>query len=131
MTDNTALKERSKEIKEWAKENLKNTIIHNNEFGRDVVITAKGIKEFINQPHEHWAKKNEILKDIQSVFSKSKYMGYSDYHKKNEMIQYSHIFEIEIEGNQSWIIVREDKVGVSSLYSISDSNKVLVGLNKK
>lgn len=47
------------------------------------------------------------------------------------MIKYSHVFEIDLKGEKSWIIVREDITGKAVLYSISDSDKVLTGIKKK
>lgn len=46
------------------------------------------------------------------------------------MIKYSHVFEIELNGEKSWIIVREDITGNAVLYSISDSDKVLTGIKR-
>ena len=51
--------------------------------------------------------------------------------RDNPMIKYSHVFEIELNGEKSWIIVREDITGNAVLYSISDSDKVLTGIKKK
>ena len=94
-------------------------------------MTGKSIKEFLNQPHKFKKEKNELIKNIGAIFAGSDYKGYTEYHKDNPMIKYSHVFEIELKGEKSWIIVREDITGNAVLYSISDSDKVLTGIKKK
>lgn len=97
----------------------------------EVTITAKGIKEFLNQPHEQYFKKNELVRNIPDLIQKAKYMGTTPYHKENRQIVCNHIFEIEIDKKISYLIAREEAGGNINLYSISDSDTVLVGLNRK
>lgn len=124
-------KERRKEIVKWAKENLLGKEIKVKAFDRPVIINSSGIKEFINQPHKFYNEKNELYTKIASVIKKAKYLGYTDYHKPgNAMIVKSHIFETKIMGETSYMIVRENILGELHLYSISDNEKVIIGIKK-
>ena len=124
-------KERTKKLQNWAKQSLLNSSFSHKDFPMQVRMTGKSIKEFLNQPHKFKKEKNELIKNIGAVFAGSDYKGYTEYHKDNPMIKYSHVFEIELNGEKSWIIVREDITGKAVLYSISDSDKVLTGIKKK
>lgn len=128
FSDNTIDKRRFKEIKEKASL-LKQTIIHNKELSNDIVVTGRGIKEWLNQPHKYYSIKNEMLLDIAFVIETAKYLGYGDdKHGSNAFI---HLFETSIEGEKSWIIVKEQADGSTTLYSISDSENILKVLKKK
>ena len=114
-------KDRTKELQNWAKQSLLNGSFSHKDFPVRVKMTGKSIKEFLNQPHKFKKEKNELIKNIGAIFAGSDYKGYTEYHKDNPMIKYSHVFEIELKGEKSWIIVREDITG----------NKVLTGIKKK
>ncbi len=122
-------KERRKEIAKQAAALKEETLTHP-EFSREIQVTGKSIKEWLNQPHEHYPEKNELLPDIQNIIARSQYLGWTPYHKGNVMYVKSHIFEIVLGGSKSWIIVREDVNGTMLLYSISDSDKVLTDIKK-
>lgn len=124
-------KDRTKELQNWAKQSLLNGSFSHKDFPVRVKMIGKSIKEFLNQPHKFKKEKNELIKNIGAIFAGSDYKGYTEYHKDNPMIKYSHVFEIELNGEKSWIIVREDITGNAVLYSISDSDKVLTGIKKK
>ena len=124
-------KDRTKDLQNWAMQSLLNGSFSHKDFPVRVKMTGKSIKEFLNQPHKFKKEKNELIKNIGAIFAGSDYKGYTEYHKDNPMIKYSHVFEIELNGEKSWIIVREDITGNAVLYSISDSDKVLTGIKKK
>lgn len=124
-------KDRTKELQNWAKKSLLNSSFSHKDFSVQIQMTGKSIKEFLNQPHKFKQEKNELIKKIGAILAKSDYKGYTEYHKDNPMIKYSHVFEIDLKGEKSWIIVREDVTGKAILYSISDSDKVLTGIKKK
>ena len=94
------------------------------ENGVRVEITMTGIKEILNQPHEHYFAKNELLLDLPKLIREAKYIGaYEDAGKKEWVVQI-HLFEVEIEGDKSWLIALENKQGRVLLHSISDSPQV-------
>lgn len=113
---------RTKEIKKAAAP-LKEEIFVNKRFKKDIRITGRGIKEWLNQPHEHYAHKNELLLRMGDVMKKAKYMGYGN--DKHDPSVKAHLFEVKILGDKSWIIVRELKPGRVEIYSISDSPRIL------
>jgi len=127
-TQNMDKNEYSKNIKylrDWAKENLAQKSVYHDDFGKDIMFTVTGIKEYLNQPHRYYFEKNQLIKDIQNVIKKSEYKGFAKY-----MGRTSHIFEIEIKGDKNWIIANEREDGKVTFYSISDSDKVLNGIKK-
>lgn len=123
------IRERRKEIIREAEALIKEDLI-NDGIEQNIVLTKKTIKEWLNQPHRHYAEKNEMLLDIKKVVRSAEYLGWTTYHKNNPMILKSHIFKIQLSGETSYIIVLEDVDGRFILHSISDSDKVLNGIKK-
>ncbi len=110
------------EIKQEA-QNLVDKPMNNFHFNKAIFITRKGIKEWLNQPHVHYIEKNEMLLNIPEVIREAKYVGCGP-DKHNESIT-AHVFETELAGDKTWLIVREFPDGTVRLHSISDSIKIL------
>lgn len=110
---------------------LQGTTISNPDFNHEVLITGGSIKEWTNQPHKEYAAKNSILKHIAKVFREAKYIGFIDNFKKKPGVKQSHLFETNVLGELSWIIVREYEIGEFVLHSISDSDKIKTGIRKE
>lgn len=92
-------------------------------------ISNKGIKEWLNQPHKHQYIKNELILELEQLIRTSRYLGSGlDKHDKDVV---AHLFEIEIQGEKSWIVAREMIRGKVSIYSISDSERILNILKAK
>ena len=121
---------RVKELRAWAKENLQGRIIEPENIGKNIEFTTKGIKEYLNQPHKHYQEKNELIKQMPEIINNATYMGRTAYHKESNYIVASHIFETKVNGEKTWLIARENKEGSITFYSISDSEKVLLGIKK-
>ena len=96
-----------------------------------VKITGVGIKEFLNQPHEQYFRKNELVRDLITLIEEAEYAGYTKYHKDNSDIIRSHIFTTTALEREDYLIVRENKDGEKSFYSITSSDKVFIGIKKK
>jgi hypothetical protein len=122
-----APKNRIKELREW---NLQGKFVVQPELARKVYFTGVGIKEYLNQPHKHYHDKNELITDIENTLQNSLYLGKSAYHKENAKIIASHIFEISICAEKTWLIARENTASVIQFYSISDNENVLRGVEK-
>ena len=118
------IKERRKELFAWAKKDLAQKNVFHEKFDNHINFSVRGIKEYLNQPHEFYYEKNEMLKDIQNIIKGSEYRGRVEYKER-----ISHIFEIEINGKNSWLIANE-RGGVTTFYSISDKSTVLTGIKK-
>lgn len=110
---------------------LQGTTISNPDFNHEVLITGGSIKEWTNQPHKEYAAKNSILKHIAKVFREAKYIGFIDNFKMKPGVKQSHLFETNVLGELSWIIVREYEIGEFVLHSISDSDKIKTGIRKE
>lgn len=126
---NRSLRLRAKKIKEEV-EFLKESKPTNKEFPHSINVYATGIKEWLNQPHKHYKEKNELLTSFLDVFYNSKYRGYTDDNKKREDVEHTHVFEIELNKEKSWILVHEMRWGEYKLHSISDNENVTKDLKK-
>lgn len=113
------------ETRRWAQKNIQGKTISHPEMTEKIQISGGGIREFTNQPHKHFFEKNKLLKDIFNVVEKSEYKGVTYYKGRK-----SHIFEIKIKGDKTWIIANEYQGRGVFLYSISDSEKVLTDIEK-
>lgn len=122
-------KQYRKALQDEAKARYQGTIIVSN--GIPIRITKAGLKEFLNQPHIHYFEKNEILRNLQEVLQESRYLGAIPYHKGNPNIVQSHLFEITIEKDKTWIIAREDLSGEVTFHSITDDTGIIDHLKKK
>lgn len=121
------IKVRRKQIQKEA-ESLLERELTNKDFGKNISVTKKGIKEWLNQPHEHYAEKNELILNIEKVLKESRYMGYgADEHNASITM---HLFETKIKDDKTWIIVRELSDGTIRLHSISDNKKILDFIEK-
>ena len=123
------LRERAKEIRKEA-EYLKEAPLTNSGFKHEVKVYGTSIKEWLNQPHEQYKEKNELLLSVPKLFTNAEYLGYGEDAKKRKDVVCSHVFETSIKGKKSWILVHEMKWGEYVLHSISDSDKVTIGLKK-
>jgi len=118
-------KERLKELRAWAKENIAGKEVFHNGLNCNIMFTVTGIKEYLNQPHEFYLEKNELIKDILNIIICSDYLGFVIFKERK-----SHIFETKMLGNSSWLIANEYKGRGIIFYSISDNPKVLTGIIK-
>lgn len=118
-----------KTLQEKAWERYRDSYLSSN--GIQIKITHKGIKEYLNQPHVHYFAKNELIRRLPQVLKEAKYLGAVPYHKSNPNIVRSHLFELTINGDKTWIIAREDLAGEITFYSITDDPSILDYLKKK
>jgi len=118
-------KDRIKELRLWAKENIAGKEVYHVGLKDVIKFTVSGIKEYLNQPHEFYYQKNELIMDIDNVIKGSDYLGFVNFKDRK-----SHIFETNMLGKSSWIIANEYKGRGIVFYSISDNAKVLPGFKK-
>lgn len=123
------IKQRRKEIRQIMSDRL-NDSLSNAEFDKPVKLSGKTVKEFLNQPHKHYREKNELLLDIKRVFKEASYLGVNPTYVAQNL-KYSHIFEIELCKEKSWLVVREYSNGSIVVYSCSDNPAIASGLIKK
>ena len=114
-----------KDHKAWAAENLKGKKVTPAEFGREIEFSNGGIKEYLDQPHDNYFAKNEMIRDIPHILKNATYRGVTE-HKGRK----SHIFEITITGKTNYLIANEHSGKGVVFYSVTASNKVLIGIKK-
>lgn len=122
------LKKLRAEVKEKA-QFLKERILRNEQFGKDIRVSGTNIKEWLNQPHKWIVEKNKMLPDIEKVIAEAPYLGSGP--DKHDPDITMHLFETTVHDEKSWIIVRELIDGSVKLHSISDSEDILQYLTKR
>ena len=120
-----------KEIKKEARKSLQGTILTHPQFKEPIKVSRRSIDEWTNQPHIHYDEKNWLILSIGQVLNRAKYLGRGKDNSNKLGSKYIHLFEIEIMGDKSYIIVKEYDDGNKILYSITDSPEILKALNKK
>ena len=123
-----AIKIRRKEIQREAA-SLKNESFRNQHFEYPIHITGRGIKEWLNQPHKFYEAKNEMLLSIKEILKEAKYWGYGP--DRHDLTVKAHLFEVELQGEKSWIVVREFSSNKVEVHSISDSENIKDIITKK
>ena len=122
------MKVRRKQIQKEA-DLLRKQSFRNKSLDRDIHITGRGIKEWLNQPHEFYSAKNELLLSMDKLLKKAKYLGYGP--DRHDASIKAHLFETTIKGKKSWIIVREFSPDRLEVHSISDREKIKDIITKK
>ena len=111
---------RRKDIRIEAKQLLCERVLTHPFFPHDIYINVTGIKEWLNQPHIHYAEKNEALLILPELLLKAEYIGSTSDPKCRDYISASHIFRTIIAEEDSWIIVNETIWGECWVHSVSD-----------
>jgi hypothetical protein len=108
----------------WAKTHLKGTKVKNKEFDHEIELSNGGLKEYMDQPHEQFYIKNEMVRILPELIKNADYIGSTQWKGRN-----SQIFEIKIMGKSNWLIANVNSNG-TFFHSITDSSKVLIGIKK-
>ena len=115
------IRQRRKEIKEEAKALLVEQVLSHPYFPHDIRINVSGIKEWLNQPHKHYAEKNEALLRLPELLNDSEYLDSVADPKGRDYIVASHLFKTKIAEADSWIIVNETIWNEFLIHSVSDN----------
>lgn len=121
----------AKQVRMRAKKTIQGKELRNAGFNHKVVVRGSSIKEWTNQPHNKYRAKNRALLDIKNLFYSAKYLGCTDNHKSRKDVVQSHVFECEIAGEASYILVFEYTWGEYVLHSVSDSPNIVRFIKKK
>lgn len=114
------IRQRRKAIREEAKVRLVGRVLSHPYFPHDILINMSGIKEWLNQPHRHYAEKNEALLQLPELLMTSEYIDAVPDPKGRDYIVASHLFRIKISGSDSLIIVNENIWSEYLVHSVSD-----------
>ena len=120
-----------KELKKEARKVVQGSKLTNPEFNGEINVSCRSIDEWINQPHVHYQEKNQLILTIDEVLSGSRYLGRGKDISTKPGTKWIHIFETSINGDKSWIIVKEYEDGNKLLYDITDSPNILNALEKE
>ena len=120
-----------KEIKKEARKILQGSMLTHPEFSGKILVSRNSIDEWTNQPHIHYAEKNRMILYIDRVIKQSTYIDRVEDISGKPGTKWVHLFETTIQGDNTWIIVKEYQDGNKILYSISDSPNVLNDINEK
>ena len=117
------VKLRRAETLEYARENIVQEQCTVSGIDTPVQFTVKGIKEAINQPHEHTLEKLEAIRRIRELLQKGELVK-SEFDKKdNPMVIRYHYVEISVAGKPSYAVIREMRDGRMVFYTITDKLK--------
>ena len=119
------------EIKRKARKVLQGSTISHEKLEGVISISRRSIDEWTNQPHIHFAEKNRMILYIDRVLKESTYLGWKKDISEKPGSKWVHLFETTIQGDKTWIIVKEYVDGNKILYSISDGPNILKGLKRK
>lgn len=100
---------------------LQGTDIRAPKFPHPIRISRASISEWTNQPNKYYQEKNQMLLRIQEVMNKAEYIGFTPPHNPKKGLVKSHIFSIDVRGEEQCIIVLEWTWGEYTLHSISDN----------
>lgn len=115
------IRQRRKKIREEAKALLVGQVLSHPYFPHDIYINVSGIKEWLNQPHKHYAEKNEALLRLPELLNESEYLDSVADPKGRDYIVASHLFKTKIAEADSWIIVNETIWNEFLIHSVSDN----------
>ena len=116
-------KERIKELRAWAKDNLLDKEVSHPEFPRNIGFSSSGIKEFLNQPHCNYFAKNELLLNLDVVIQNSKVVFDAEDMNGNPNHHFFYLLTF-IEYHPSYIVIRLTRHDNKyTLYSIVDKLK--------
>lgn len=104
---------------EWAKEHLKGSTVTNDETGLEIVMSGRGIKEYLSQNHDDYYVKNEMIRRMPQVLKNAQYCG-----KTTHKGRRSEIFRVVINGKENFIICNYQDDQRLYFYSITESEKV-------
>jgi len=110
-------------IREWAKDNLVITgvTVFRIELKTPIGFTNNGIKEALNQPHNHYQEKNLSIMAIVRLIETAIYEG-TAIDMKGTCLQF-HYFKTTINNDDSFIVVKENYDGTHVFYTIVDRIK--------
>lgn len=118
------IKTERKEIRDFARQNLiGKTTVKINEIKYPIEFTGKGIAEALNQPHKYLREKNAIIKYIKQMIKQGEYVRFDKDIKGNIMIKGYHYIKIKINGEESFIVIREHSDKKATFYTITDKIK--------
>ena len=116
-------KERIKELRAWAKDNLIGKEVFHPDFPGKIGFSNSGIKEFLNQPHCNYYAKNESLIFIIALIQASKVIHDAPDIKGNTNHHFYYL-ETVIDNLPSFIVIRHTmKENKYTLYTMVDKLK--------
>lgn len=110
---------------DWAKEHLKGKEVENEDSGLKIAMSGRGIKEYLNQNHDDYYVKNEMIRRMPQALKQAKFMGYSDHKGRVSLI-----FKILLNKRTNYLIVH-DYSGKLYFHGITESDNVLTGIKKQ
>ncbi|GHT25566.1 hypothetical protein AGMMS4957_20590 [Bacteroidia bacterium] len=114
----------TKDLRNWAKENLIATTIYHKGLGQEIHFTVSGIKEYLNQPHKHYYEKNRLIKNIVRIIEEALYYGEAP-DKHGNTNTYFYYLKTQIENEDSYIVIKHTKHNNQyALYSVVDGLRI-------
>ncbi len=114
------LRNQRKRIKDYAKSYIVGKSVKHNAIDKPIHFSMRGIKEALNQPHKHILYKNMVVRNIDKVLPKAKFLK-TDNDSKGRKLKY-HYLEMLINKENSFIVLKENQNKVY-FHTITDKMK--------
>ncbi|MDR1544843.1 MAG: hypothetical protein LBS50_10670 [Prevotellaceae bacterium] len=102
----------------WAKTELKDKQVINKKFGEPIKFSNGGIENYLNQPHEDYFVKNEMIRRIEAILKNAEYLG-----QTRQKGKISYIFSVKIKGKENYLIANKRDNGIF-FHGISKSSNL-------
>ena len=114
-------------VRQWARKNVQGKAFRSSE--GMIHVNGRGIKEILDQPHDQYWEKNELIFSLKQVIEKAELVRTASWNseKKSRFFRQVHYFKISINEMDSFLNVRERLDGGLELHSITDKLKEASG----
>ncbi|MEA2041146.1 MAG: phage minor head protein [Bacteroidota bacterium] len=90
----------------------------------EILITQTGLKKAINQPHNNYLLKTELIKQLPALLKDAQYIKKINPNKgRMSTLRFTHIYKIKNIKEDSYLIVWEYRSGEFTFHSITDKIK--------
>lgn len=86
----------------------------------NIHFTNRNSKEWLNQPHRDYRYKNRLLLTLDDVMNKAVFVR-TDINKKGGLAKIFHYYRVELQGRDSYIVIKELSDETLQIYSMVDS----------
>lgn len=110
-----------KMLLEWGKNKLRGKVY--NASKHSATMSGRNIKEWLNQPHKNYAYKNRLLLELEDVLQEATFIKTVENKTGGDFARQFHYYRVTLQGEPSYIVLRELENGQVEVYSMVDKIK--------
>ena len=114
------IKTMRKSLLSFGKTQLRGMMVKNRMSNIVIKLSTSGIKEYIDQPHQFYVEKNELLRRLPELLKTAEYLNRTSWKGRE-----THVFKTLVHGQENYLLVNKQDDGIYYFHSITDSEKVL------